>query len=99
MKELIEALQIMLRYFKDADEKKELKMVPKHYDIANLQPFDKVLVRDGDGYAWKASLFSHHAKDGWFECVGSIYIQCIPFEGNKHLLGTTEPCGDEYINW
>ena len=24
------------------EKKKELKMVPKHYDIANLQPFDKV---------------------------------------------------------
>ena len=40
-------------------------------------------------------------KEGWkqnrifteyslYICVGSIYEQCIPYEGNEHLLGTTD---------
>lgn len=82
-------------------EKKELKNIPKHYDIANFQPKQCVLVRQGDGCAWRLDIFSN-LKEGTvcqFECVGNSMVQCIPFDGNEHLLGTTEPCGEEYINW
>jgi hypothetical protein len=27
------------------------------------------------------------------------YAQCIPFEGNEHLLGTTDPCDERFVNW
>ena len=82
------------------DGKKELKKIQPHYDIANFKPFDKVLVRDSDtNGTWKIELFSHRSKDGWFICLGSCYCQCIPFEGNEKLLGTNDPCGDEFINW
>lgn len=76
-------------------------LTPKpHYDISNFKPFDKVLVRDCDtNGTWKIELFSHRSKDGWFICVGSCYCQCIPFEGNEHLLGTTDMPSEEYINW
>ena len=74
--------------------------VPKpHYDIANFKPFDKVLVRGRDIYKWKADYFSHYAAECMFSCVGSLYKQCIPFEGNEHLLGTTDMPDEEYINW
>lgn len=74
-------------------------LVPKpHYDIANFNPFDKVLVRDSNGLKWTADLFSY--IDDGFVCTGGIPCrQCIPFEGNEHLLGTTDPCDEQYINW
>lgn len=54
-----------------------------------LKPFDKVLCRDDNDTPWKVGLFSH--LDGkMFQCVGSIYRQCIPYEGNEYLLGTTK---------
>lgn len=55
-----------------------------------LKPFDKVLVRDRDEQEWECSLFSHIDEEGCYVCVGSWWLQCIPYEGNEHLLGTTK---------
>lgn len=84
----------------DAD-KKELRKIQPHYDIANFKPFDKVLVRDSDKYTWSAELFSfYRTKHSYpFRCIGNAYSQCIPYEGNEHLLGTIDPCDEQYINW
>lgn len=57
-----------------------------------FKPFDKVLVR-GDGERhWQATFFSHYSEcepvikyctaSGWWK-------YCIPYEGNEHLVGTT----------
>lgn len=54
-----------------------------------FKPFDKVLVRDLDEHEWECSLFSHIDEEGYYVCVGSWWMQCIPYEGNEHLLGTT----------
>ena len=56
-----------------------------------LEPFQKVLVRDYDYTTWKPRLFGYYVGDEKFpyRCVGSSYIQCIPYEGNENLLGTT----------
>lgn len=54
-----------------------------------FRPFDKVLVRDIDENEWECSLFSHIDEEGYYVCVGSWWMQCIPYEGNEHLLGTT----------
>lgn len=58
-----------------------------------FKPFDKVLVRDDDGQEWKINFFSHYKKDVCYKyyCLKSCYNQCIPYEGNEHLLGTTDP--------
>lgn len=87
-------------------EKKELRKIKPHYDIVNFQPFDKVLGRDYDEGVWICDLYSYYYKgdnkmgvDNAFVCVGDSHLQCIPYEGNEHLLGTTDPCGEEYINW
>ena len=53
-----------------------------------LKPFDKVLVRDIDEQEWECSLFSHIDEEDYYVCVGSWWLQCIPYEGNEHLLGT-----------
>lgn len=54
-----------------------------------LKPFDKVLVRDGDQYEWQCIFFSGMDKYNFYLCVSARWEQCIPYEGNEHLLGTT----------
>ena len=70
-----------------------------HYDIINFKPFDKVLVRDCNSLKWTADLFSY--IDDGFVCTGGIACrQCIPYnDDTKHLLGTTDMCDEQYINW
>ena len=53
-----------------------------------FKPFDKVLVRD-EGERWRACLFSHIIEAGVYCASGMHWKYCIPYEGNEHLLGTT----------
>lgn len=80
---------------------KDYVLVSRKFDISTLKPFDKVLVRDTKEQVWVADLFSHMVNrplGGYtFACVGHYPSQCIPYEGNEHLLGTTNDC-DEYFN-
>lgn len=89
----------------DAD-KKELRKIQTHYDIANFHVGMPVLVRDYNNSQWSYVQFSHliaerNVGEGGFKfnACGIPYIQCIPFEGNEALLGTTEMCDEMYINW
>lgn len=58
-----------------------------------FKPFDKVLVRDNNEQEWKINFFSHYDKNVCYKyyCLKSCYNQCIFYEGNEHLLGTTDP--------
>lgn len=59
-----------------------------------FKPFDKVLVRNNDGQAWRANYFSHYknAPDYFYVCINGIYHYCIPYnEYTAHLLGTIDP--------
>lgn len=59
-----------------------------------FKPFDKVLVRDDEEREWYANYFSHYRgndKDFPYACIGNFYRHCISYEGNAHLLGTTDP--------
>jgi hypothetical protein len=77
----------------------EWELVPNKFDITTLKPFDKVLVRDGAGL-WRPSLFGNDMIVGYryFTSNGS-YKECIPYEGNEHLLGTTNDCDEYYKTW
>lgn len=55
-----------------------------------LYPFDKVLVRDGDNDKWVCDIFSHIDENDFYYCIGTRWQQCIHYEGNEHLLGTTK---------
>lgn len=56
-----------------------------------FKPFDKVLVRDDEEEIWQPRLYEiysggtekHYCQDG------QGYAQCIPYEGNEHLVGAT----------
>lgn len=58
-----------------------------------FKPFDKVLVRNYDDMVWSANYFSHYKDNNGYHyvCIDNSYIFCIPYEGNEHLLGTTDP--------
>jgi hypothetical protein len=87
-----------LDLFKTHPDYKELELPKPHYDISNFNPFDKVLVRYDDSCTWGVSFFGRY--DGMFICCSNVcFAQCIPFEGNEHLLGTTDMCDEQYINW
>ncbi len=56
-----------------------------------FKPYEKVLVRDYEDSYWRADLFSHSDEaNKLFICVGHQWSYCIPYEGNEHLLGTTD---------
>ena len=69
------------------------------FDPKILQPYDKVLVRDGNDDIWECSLFSHIIKHVSFpyKCVGNAFVYCIPYnDDTKHLVGTTDEAPEYY---
>ena len=78
------------------------ELVPNKFDITTLKPFDKVFVRDNNTQEWVISFFSHcnGLEIYKYSCInGHGYAQCVPYEENKHLLGTTNDCDDFYKTW
>lgn len=64
---------------------------PKLSPKPTFKPYDRVLVRDNDDQCWNPEFFAF-LKLGSplpYQCFGSPFKQCIPYEGNEHLLGTT----------
>lgn len=55
-----------------------------------LKPFDKVLVRDEDSEIWQIDIFKAYFSESGFACLVARWKQCIPYEGNEHLLRTTD---------
>ena len=84
--------------FNDQDS---FELVPNKFDMSTLKPFDKVLVRDNNEQLWVIDLFGFHDDRMVYKfmCVGHNVNQCIPYEGNEHLLGTTDDCDEFYKNW
>lgn len=81
---------------------KELPLPKPHYDIKNFHAGMPVLVRDDKWKKWCYALYSHHDNEDSYQFVTAgdrPFKQCIPYEGNEHLLGTTDMCDKQYINW
>lgn len=73
-----------------ADEILSIK-IDKEYEF---KPFDRVLVREGHNCIWQGTFISHIIKNetyGWriYTITGS-WGEIIPFEGNEHLVGTSD---------
>lgn len=73
-------------------------IVPNKFDITTLKPFDKVLMRSSNAREWTATLYSHYNNNKFYGC-GMCCDQCIPYEHNEHLRGTTNDCDDFYKTW
>lgn len=57
-----------------------------------FKPFQQVLVRAVGYNKWLASFYSHYDKEKNVHiCTnGAICEECIPYEGNEALLGTSD---------
>ena len=79
----------------------EYELAPSKFDISTLKPFDKVLIRDTNYSKWKLSFWGFYDIDNDYpyECCGGMFAQCIPYEGNQHLLGTTDDCDEYFKTW
>lgn len=59
-----------------------------------FKAFDRVLVRDEEQERWQAAFYDQYiACNGHYPhhvISGDSFAQCIPYEGNEHLLGTTD---------
>lgn len=75
----------------------------ERFDPKTLQPFDKVLTRDTNTARWRCGLFSHIINEGivpTYQCVGTWYKFCIPYNNDtKHLVGTNEEAPEYYRYW
>lgn len=87
--------------FRDQDN---WELVPNKFDITTLVPFkSRVLVRDTDRSLWKPAFWGFYINtygiDGYYVSGGSKFNQCIPYEGNEHLLGKTGDCDKYFKTW
>lgn len=93
--------------FPSKDQRDWSKFTPvKRFNPEEFQPFDKILVRDGNGLVWVPSLFDRILKEptdegSVVELIGEkIWEMCIPYnDKTKHLLRTTDDCPDYYKWW
>ena len=83
---------------KDQRDWSKFKVPVEKFDYNTLQPFDKVLVRDGDCEHWRCGFFSFMYNNEMFcECR---WLQGIPYnDETKHLVGTTDMPDKKYIWW
>lgn len=76
-----------------ADELELVEETGKH----EFKTFDRVLVRGNYASRWRAGFYSHELDGKYYVC-GDLYQQCeqcIPYEGNEHLVGTTDNPKDD----
>ena len=90
--------------FKILVEKSEVPV--KRFSLEEFQPFDKVLLRDDDGFKWYPTFLEKILKEpsGKYSAVelinGCKWDMCIPYnEETKNLCWTTNDCPKYYKWW
>lgn len=84
------------------DNQDDYELAPNKFDITTLKPFDRVLARCSYLEKWRIQFFEKYDKTCKypFICMGyNKHGQCIPYEGNEHLLDTADNCDEYYKNW
>ena len=77
----------------------KFELVPNKFDITTLIPFEsRVLMRSSNAREWVGTIYSHYSNNKFYGC-GMCCDQCIPYEGNEHLLGKTDDCSEYFKNW
>jgi hypothetical protein len=63
-------------------------------DEPQFKPFDRVLVRHYDVSLWQPAFFwkffDELSKTPYYTIGGNKWEQCIPYDGNEHLVGTID---------
>jgi hypothetical protein len=78
------------------------ELVPNKFDITTLKPFEsRVLVRDTKDSLWKPAIFGFYngEKKYYYVVGGHCWMECIPYEGNEHLMGKTDDCDEYFKTW
>lgn len=87
----------------DFTDQHNWELVPNKFNINTLRPFEsRVLVRDYSYEPWRVSFWGcllDNELGFKYDTIRGPYKQCIPYEGNEHLLGRMEDCADFYKNW
>ena len=92
------------------DDGNYIKFSDEHYyklqkfNITTLVPFEsKVLARDAIKDKWYPGIWGYYDNDKDstypYKLIGDIAHYCIPYEGNEHLLGTTDDCDEYFKTW
>lgn len=82
---------------KDQDK---FELVPSKFNVSTLVPFESnVLVRGSYDNIWKPAIYGFNKDNITYVVGGSGWIQCVPYNGNEHLLGTTNDCDEYYKTW
>lgn len=82
------------------EQQDNYELVPNKFDITTLVPFEsKMLVRSADGDLWKPAVYGFFSYKGMYVVGGIFWTQYIPYEGNEHLLGTSNDCSEFYKTW
>ena len=81
----------------------EWNLVSNKFDLTTLKPFkSEVLVRDSNK-KWRPAIYGFcdkfATKCAFYVVGGCVFEQCIPYEGNEHLLGKTDDCDEYFKNW
>lgn len=85
-----------MKHFKNAGgmevKAEEILSIEIDKEEYQFKPFEQVLVRDNNGEDWRCSIFSHYLNDNpyKFAAINSSYKQCVPYQGNEHLVGTND---------
>jgi hypothetical protein len=95
-----EHAECMLFPNKDNRDWSTFKAPKPKWNPDTLKPFDKVIVRDDEGYKWRGDFFlckDEAMPDFPYTCIRTMYKYCIPYnEETKHLLGTNEEAPEYY---
>jgi hypothetical protein len=76
----------------------------RKYDFTQMKSFTLVLARNGDNQTWLPHFFGlYHPQNrgGEFYMINeqhilNSYSQCVPYEGNEHLMNTQDPIPEFY---
>lgn len=95
----LEEVEDKFQYIEPIVEDKNWELVADKFDITTLKPFEsKVLMRSSNAREWVGTIYSHYNNNKFYGC-GMCCDQCIPYEGNEHLLGKTDDCDEYFKNW
>ena len=59
-------------------------------DEVKFDPFQRVLVRHNDHRTWSINFYERKCGEKHKCLTPERWSQCIPYENNEHLLGTTD---------
>lgn len=85
----------------------EWELAPDKFDLSTLKPYkSEVLHRNTlEGY-WKPAFWGAYIPENSVEYGSYKFLTtygfaryCIPYEGNEHLIGTTDDCSEYYKTW